>query len=123
MPVLPLTRRLVYGYVPVICQQNSLVPFLYAVDLISDSNPAEGDVIDVTALVFADVSGTGSDPDSVLGEYVQLVKQGDGPVDQLQFDVSGGAGQFTTVATLDGDAGVSAVFDDNGVDTSGQVVI
>ncbi len=80
-------------------------------------------MIDVTALVSADIAGSGSDPDSVLGEYVQLVEQGDGPVDQLQVDVTGGAGEFTTVATLDGDANVRAVFDDNGADTSGQVVI
>lgn len=96
---------------------------LDAVDLISNYNLAEGDVIDVTALVSADIAGSGSDPDSVLGEYVQLVEQGDGPVDQLQVDVTGGAGEFTTVATLDGEANVRAVFDDNGADTSGQVVI
>lgn len=96
---------------------------LDAVDLISDYSLAEGDVIDVTALVSADVAGSGSDPDSMLGEFVQLVEQGDGPVDQLQVDVTGGAGEFTTVVTLDGDAGVRAVFDDNGVETSAQVFI
>lgn len=96
---------------------------LDAVDLIADYNFDDGDVIDVTALVSAHLNGSGSDPNTVLGEYVQLVEQGDGAVDQLQVDVNGGADSFTTVATLNGDAGVKVVFDDNVVGTSGEVVI
>lgn len=47
-----------------------------------------------------------------------LVDQGDGAVDQLQGDVDGGADSFTTVATLDGDAGVNVLHDDNGTPTA-----
>jgi hypothetical protein len=58
-----------------------------------------------------------------LSDFIQLVDQGDGAVDQLQVDVDGGADSFTTVATLDGDAGVKVVFDDDGTESTDNVFI
>ncbi len=89
-------------------------------DLIADYNSAEGDLIDFTALFSVDGNGGDQNTDD-LSDFVQLIDNGDGAVDQLQVDVTGGANNFTTVATLDGDAGVSVIFDDGGVDTTGII--
>jgi len=57
-----------------------------------------------------------------LSDFVQFIENSDGAADQLQVDVNGGADSFTTVATLDGDAGVRVLFDDSGVDTSDIII-
>jgi len=67
------------------------------------------------------VDGNGGEAVNELSDFVQLVESGDGAADQLRVDVNGGANNFTTVATLDGDAGVSVIFDDGGVDTTGLI--
>ena len=94
---------------------------LDAVDLIADYNSTEGDLIDFTALFSAD--GNGGDAVNELTDFVQLIENGDGAVDQLQVDVDGGADNFTTVATLDGDAGVKVVFNDDGTESTDNVFI
>jgi len=97
---------------------------LDATDQITDYNFAEGDLIDFTALFSADGDGSDVDPNNnQLSDFIQLVDQGDGAVDQLQVDVDGGADSFTTVATLDGDAGVKVVFDDDGTESTDNVFI
>ena len=80
----------------------------------------EEDQVDLTALFTADIGGANPDTDQ-LSDFVQIVENGAGAVDELQVDVDGGGDNFQTVALLDGNGGVKILFDDNGTDTSGTV--
>jgi len=82
---------------------------LDAADLIADYNMAQADIVDLTALFTVDTLG--GDSVDELSDFVQVVQNGAGD-DELQVDADGGADTWTTVATLNADAGITILYDD-----------
>ncbi len=90
-----------------------------SIDTITDYVFGDGDAVDLTALFTADIGGADPNTDE-LSDFVQVVEAGAN--DLLQVDVDGGGDSFVTVATLNGDAGVTIIYDDDGTDATGVVV-
>jgi len=93
---------------------------LDAADLIADYNLAEGDTVDLSALFTVDTSGGGSV--DYLSDFVQVVQNGAGIDDELQVDADGGADTWTTVASLNADAGVTILYNDDGAELTATLV-
>jgi Ca2+-binding RTX toxin-like protein len=91
---------------------------LTAEDVISDYSFGDGDIIDLTALFTVDSDG-GIPAIDELSDFVRVVSHGLGVDDELQVDADGGADTWTTVATLDADAGVTILYNDDGTDQTG----
>ena len=107
------------------------MPTLAAADVISDYSFGEGDIVDLTGLLFT-VDPAGLPAINELSDFVRVVENGADDLLQVDIDgagdgdVSGGDGdgvaEWVTVATLNADAGVTILYDDAFLgDTTGTV--
>ncbi|GMB79899.1 hypothetical protein NN6n1_06810 [Shinella zoogloeoides] len=80
---------------------------LDAPDLITDYTSAQGDKVDLTALL----DGVNLTPAN-MGDYVRVVENGAGAVDALQVKAAGMT-DFVTIAILDTNAGVKILYNDD----------
>ncbi|MCW0002366.1 VCBS domain-containing protein [Pararhizobium sp. YC-54] len=95
---------------------NELVPTID--DVIADYNAAQGDVVDLTALLGELPDGT-----ALENNYVQVVQNGNNAA--LQVDTDGNGAGWQTVAVLENfsvsDDVVKILFNENGAKTTGEV--